>query len=174
MAMQPQEWTLAGLAVELPTSYRQISKLLSDVAPSSVEGRSKRFRMADVVAALIANAVAGKTDDQARLLKARADQAVMETERLSGTLVPAEDVGRVFEDVGVRFRQRMLVVPTKTAPLVATESEVDVCYKIIETLVHEALNELASTDVQIGRGRRDGKANGEAISGGRSTAGPDG
>lgn len=84
-----------------------------------------------------------------RLMTAKADIAEAEAKRLAGALVPVDDVARVWSDAVTRFRQRSLAIPSKTAPLVAVETEPDACQDIVETFVHEALAELAATEVRI-------------------------
>jgi hypothetical protein len=86
-----------------------------------------------------------------RLLGARADIAEYEAKRLAGFLVPADEVEKVWVEAVSRFRRRMLAIPTKAAPLLAVESEPDACQAIVEAAIHEALAELAATDVSVER-----------------------
>ncbi len=41
----------------------------------------------------------------------------------------------------------MLAIAHKAAPLVAVETDTDVCHRIIETLVYEALEELSNVEI---------------------------
>ena len=61
-----------------------------------------------------------------------------------------------------RFRQRSLSVAPKAAPLVAVETATEACHEIIETFIHEALAELAATEVVVvdESGEDNGAANG--------------
>lgn len=85
--------------------------------------------------------------DKARLLKARADIAVMEAERLNGTLVAVGDVSRVWMDMIGRTKARMRSIPPKVAPLVSLETDVELNRLTLESHIDEALNELSDTPV---------------------------
>ena len=49
MAMQPSTYSLNALSVELGIDRRTLAKRLADVPPAEVRGRSKRWRMQDVL-----------------------------------------------------------------------------------------------------------------------------
>jgi len=96
----------------------------------------------------IAGDVAGGTPaDKERLVKAKADIAEMEADRMRGNLVPADEADEAWQPVAMAVRQRCLAIPTKTAPLVAVETSIAACKDIIETFVKEALAEIASLDI---------------------------
>jgi phage terminase Nu1 subunit (DNA packaging protein) len=90
----------------------------------------------------------GEASDRARLIKARADIAEMEAQRLAEDLVSVGDVERATADMVARFRARSLAIPSKAAPMVAMEETTEACHEIIETFVHEALAELSVTAVE--------------------------
>jgi len=96
------------------------------------------------------DASGGEADDKRRLAKAKADIAEFEAQRLSEELVPVDEVEKTWSDIMSRVRARSLSVASKAAPLVAMETEQDVCFEIIETFIHEALAELAATEVEGG------------------------
>jgi len=148
MTMMPQEWSISALSVELDMTRRTIAKRIADVPPSSGEGRTKKYRLADVMASLIASEASGKMNDQARLLKARADAAEFEVQRLHGTMVPAAEVEAAWHVIAGRFKQRILAIPTRIAPLAAVETEVDACHEIADVFCREALAELAATQIE--------------------------
>jgi len=52
MSMQPQTWSISGLAVELGMDRRTLAKRLAHVPPVTGTGRRKRWRLADVLAEL--------------------------------------------------------------------------------------------------------------------------
>lgn len=87
------------------------------------------------------------TEHKRRLMKARADIAEFEAQRLAGELVPVDQVEKVWTEIVSRFRQRALAVSPKAAPLTAVDPTTEGCAEIIETYINEALAELASTDV---------------------------
>ena len=91
----------------------------------------------------------GGSDHKIRLLKARADIAEYEAERMAGELAPVEEVEKTWTAMVSRFRQRTLAVAPKAAPLVAVETDIETCHEIIETFIHEALAELAATSLSV-------------------------
>ena len=90
----------------------------------------------------------GEASDKARLMKARADIAEMEAQRLGEELVPVDDVESAAAEMVARFRARSISIPSKAAPMVAVETTTEACHEIIETFVYEALAELSLTPVE--------------------------
>jgi hypothetical protein len=105
--------------------------------------------------------------NKGRLLKARADIAEMEAERLAGDLAPVDQIEKAWTEIVARFRQRSLSVAPKAAPLVAVETTTEACHEIIETYIHEALAELAATPV-VGLAEPDKGGDGDDEDGGTS------
>lgn len=93
--------------------------------------------------------MAGEPEHKTRLLKARADLAEMEAGKLAGELLPADQVADAWAAVAARFRQRVLAIPPKAAPLVAVQGDTETCRKLIGTLIHEALEEIATAPVIV-------------------------
>jgi hypothetical protein len=83
---------------------------------------------------------------RARLYKEKADKAAMENDLMRGTLHEASAIASVMNEMLAAFRQRVLAIPTKTAPLTADCTSPVECYAIIETECHQALSELADYD----------------------------
>ena len=71
----------------------------------------------------------GDGDHKTRLLKARADIAEYEAERMAGELAPVEEIEKAWTDMVSRFRQRSLSVAPKAAPMVAVETATDAATK---------------------------------------------
>jgi phage terminase Nu1 subunit (DNA packaging protein) len=108
-----------------------------------------------------------------RLTKARADIAEMEVERLSGSLIDVSSVEHAWQMAGARFRQRILSIPHKVAPIVAAEDDIDTCHALLEEHCHEALRELANADVESEEGSVD-EPDAEAAEGDLAAAAIDG
>jgi len=86
-------------------------------------------------------------DDRARLMKAKADIAQFEAERLSGQMLLREDVDAAVTGAFARVRARMIGIPSKVAPLVAAEENPAEVEGTIRRAVYDALNELADTSI---------------------------
>jgi phage terminase Nu1 subunit (DNA packaging protein) len=83
-----------------------------------------------------------------RLSKAKADLADIEARHAAGKYLPIELVSSTWLDGVIRVRQRLLAIPQRAAPELATETSPAVCSKILEMLIHEALNELTSCSAE--------------------------
>lgn len=151
MTTYPVE-TIAKLLVLTERRVQQLAR--EGILPKAEHGR---YELAPVVQAYIKylrdRAIGADTpgedgDHKRRLMKARADIAEFEAQRLSGDLVPVDQVEKTWTDIVANFRQRMLSVATKAAPLVVVETSIDAACDIIEALIHEGLAELAATSVE--------------------------
>jgi len=76
MAYVAKDWSISALSVELGMDRRTLGKRMAGVEPVRVSGKSKFYRMADVVRALVsAQTVSGDSAfEKSRLDRLRADQ----------------------------------------------------------------------------------------------------
>lgn len=95
-------------------------------------------------------------DDKARLLKAKADIAQYEAERLSGQSLAREDVDAAVVSAFARVRARMVGLPSKIAPMVAAEDNPAEIEGTIRKAVYDALRELSETSIADLRGDDSG------------------
>jgi hypothetical protein len=88
----------------------------------------------------------GSSYDEARTRKTNAEAQIaeIELEKVRGELVPAEDVVTAWNDVLGALKSKLMSIPTKGAPILATEAQAGVCQKILEDLITEALEELSN------------------------------
>ena len=84
--------------------------------------------------------------EKVRLTKANADKAELEVAVLSGSLIPEETVRTVWGYILNAFRQKVLSIPTKTAPRLLNISDLKVVESALRTACFEALAELAEYD----------------------------
>lgn len=143
--------TIAKLLLLTDRRVQQLAK--EGVLPRGERGR---YELVPVVQSYIkylkdraigADMPGDEGDHKRRLLKARADIAEMEAERLAGDLVPVDQVEKSWVEITSRVRQRMLAVAPKAAPIAAVETSAEACHEVIETFIHEGLAELAATPV---------------------------
>lgn len=154
MSSPKQTYPVAVIAQLLDLTPRRVNQLSAEgIIPKSERGRWELVpAVKGYIRYLRDKAIKGDVggDESAhkqRLLKARADIAEMEAERLSGELVSANAVEKAWTDIVARFRVRILAIPPKAAPLVLGEQSTDAIHATIESLVHEALAELAATPI---------------------------
>lgn len=93
----------------------------------------------------------GGSYDEARTRKVHAEAQIAELElaKVKGELVIAEDVVKAWEDVLGALKGKLLNIPAKAAPVVASESDAGNCQIICEDLINEALEELSNYDPKI-------------------------
>lgn len=118
-------------------------------------GRPSTFNTADVIAWRLAGAAKVQGDDDVSLVDARRRRAVaqahlaeMDAARQSGKLLPREDVTAAVIGAFSRVRTRLLVIPSKVAPLVAPMKAPKECEGTIRKAIYEALRELADTKIK--------------------------
>ena len=82
-------------------------------------------------------------DEKARLVKAQADKAELEAARLREELIEVEQVEATWIRLVMHLRQALLALPRRLAPQVITAQNIQEAEHMLETVIHEALTELA-------------------------------
>ena len=95
--------------------------------------------------------IIGSSYDEARTRKMNADAEIAEMElaKIRQELCSTQDVIKAWSDVLNACRAKFLALPTKIAPLLATEDDAAVVKDILEQQIHEALAEMANYDPTI-------------------------
>jgi|TARA_R100000231_G_scaffold104750_1_gene77645 hypothetical protein len=86
---------------------------------------------------------------RARKVAAEAQIAELELAKVQGELVIAEDVVSAWADTLAGLKAKLVSIPSKAAPIVASDDSAGGCQKVIEDLVREALEELSNYDPKI-------------------------
>jgi phage terminase Nu1 subunit (DNA packaging protein) len=138
--------TLAEVSALFGKSSRWISELRAKGAMPE-DGASLR----EYVAAWASHNAgsSGKAIDghKARLAAQKADQAEIITAQLRAELLPRAGVTTAVQSAFARVRGKLLGLPSKIAPQIASLKSVVTIEEAISELVHEALAELAATVV---------------------------
>ena len=94
--------------------------------------------------------------DQEKLLKERAIRQKLEIELalLRGEVFHADAVEKVYGDMLIRFKTKLLAMPSALAPQLADISDPTRVQKIIKDQVYMALNEFASYTPELFAERR--------------------
>ena len=140
------------VAALLGMTTRRVRQLAGDgIIPRAARGR---FRLIAAVQGYCRYLISlggepgGELDaDRRRLLRAKADLAEMEADRMRGTAIPTDEVDEAWQPLAVVARQRLLGVPTKAAPVVASEADPAACHRIIAALIKDALSELPDQEM---------------------------
>ena len=75
-----------------------------------------------------------------------ADLKQMELKKAAGELIEINEIKDAWTDVLANLRSKLLAIPVKLAPIVQNETNVRSIEKVIETHLHEAMNELSEYD----------------------------
>jgi phage terminase Nu1 subunit (DNA packaging protein) len=86
---------------------------------------------------------------RSRLTKAKADIAEIEAEAMKGKFHEAGAVEAVWADMLMNARSKMLAIPSKLAPKLRKETEIQAIKDALEKAIHECLHELAEYDPDI-------------------------
>lgn len=112
---------------------------------------SNRDRLPSQRASTTGGVLLGSDYDVARTRKMEADAAIAEIELMKAQklLVKADDVEKVWSSILFAVRAKLLAIPSKTAPVLALESDMAVIKDILDNAVAEALGELSGYDPAI-------------------------
>ena len=97
----------------------------------------------------------GSTYDEARTRKVNAEAEISELElaKVRSQLVVAEDVEKAWTDTLSNLKAKLTNIPSKAAPIVASETEAGIVQAILADLINEALEELSTYDPAISASR---------------------
>ena len=84
-----------------------------------------------------------------KLLKAKAEIAEIEKQRATGELIPKEEVKRTWLELIHKIKQKLLSIPNKVAPVVATVKNISEIKLILQDKLYEALYEITSDDRSV-------------------------
>ena len=87
------------------------------------------------------------TQEKALLAKRQRERIELELAQTRGGLISVKLVKEEWEKLISASRARLLVIPTKLAPLIFTLKSIPEIKEVIENVIHEALRELARTEV---------------------------
>lgn len=97
----------------------------------------------------------GSTYDEARTrkLNAEAEIAELELAKVRNQLVLVEDVVKAWTDTLSNLKSKMTSIPSKAAPIVASETEIGIVQEILTDSINEALEELSNYDPKVSAAR---------------------
>jgi phage terminase Nu1 subunit (DNA packaging protein) len=90
---------------------------------------------------------AALTAERARLARLQGDAQEMKNAEQRGELLPRDEVTAAVVAAFTRVRARLLALPTRAAPLVASKRSLPEIKALLTELVYEALRELSETRV---------------------------
>ena len=141
---------------EVAALFGKSSRWISDLRASG-EMPADGATVADFVAAwgsycgARAGGAGGKSIDmhKARLAAEKADEAAMKNAQRRGEMLPRTVVTLAVQGAFARVRAKLVALPSKAAPAIASMRSAVPVEKKLRELVHEALAELAVTVVEV-------------------------
>jgi phage terminase Nu1 subunit (DNA packaging protein) len=85
---------------------------------------------------------------QARLYKAKADQAEMERDKRRGELVETDEVGELLAMAVSITRNRLLAIPSRLAPRMIGIKSAPAAKDLLDAAINEAMKDLYNTNVK--------------------------
>lgn len=118
-----------------------------DVEPVEKRGRESLYYLPDIIEwrlnrDLTLDGGSNLQAERARLAAAQADKTEIEVEILRGKVFKAEQIERAWTDMIANCRSRLIVIPTKLAPILSAEKDQKKIESSIRDAVFDALNEL--------------------------------
>lgn len=101
MALTAQHWTISGISTELKIDRRTIGSLIDEnnMAPSKTTGKTKYYRMADIVAALTGGQKLDLQQEKAMESRERRRKLERENDIEERKVIPHETVVDVLQQV---------------------------------------------------------------------------
>lgn len=87
-----------------------------------------------------------KEKEQAEHEQIKKKISILKLRRLKRELHEADDVEEFLTDMLMNFKNRLLSIPQKVAPLVISEEDINVVIGVLEKEIFEALDELSEYD----------------------------
>ncbi len=89
-------------------------------------------------------------EERAALVHAKRKKEELELMQLDGEMHSADDIERVITGMLVKFKSRLMAIPSKAAPVLAEMRDREKIFYRLKSYIDEALNELADYDSLFG------------------------
>jgi len=150
----PQSYPVSAIAQLLKITERRIQQLVHDgILPRPEKGNYDAIDCVHAYIDYLRRLVAGSgelslTDERTRLTKFQADREDLELQKAKGRLIDSRKAKAAWGEVITATRQRLLGLPSRLAPIVATSQSIPEIKQRLETAIHEMLNEFANPDLE--------------------------
>ena len=148
MAYKPTEMTASQIQTELGIDGRKLGQFLARIKPIRENGKFKYYLIQDVIEIIYKNKtnVVPIDEIKKKKLQAEAELAELEVEKEKGSLIPVKHIERQWANLVIACKSKLLSIPTKLAPIMATETDINVCKNMMEEQINLALSELSKGD----------------------------
>jgi hypothetical protein len=145
MAYKPRELTASQIQTELGIDGRKLGQFLARVKPISERGKFKYYLLQDVVDVIYKknNKLIPIDEIKKKKLQAETDLAELELEKERGNVIEVKLIERQWSNLVIGCKSKLLSIPTKLAPILANETDINLVKNIIEQTINQALLELS-------------------------------
>jgi len=154
----PQTYPISAISQLLKLTERRVQQLVKDgILPRPVKGEYDAIGCVHGYIGYLKKLAMGNgelslTDERTRLTKYQADLAEIELKKAHGELLNTKEAMTQWSEVVMSCKQRLLGLPTRLAPIIATTQSIPEIKERIEHAIHEVLNEFTNPDLsQIAR-----------------------
>lgn len=151
--------SLSELMVLTDLSPKTLNKRLGDIEPIDGAFKSKLYPLKKAVQAIYVIGIDSVTEldisqkrEEIRLTSARASKIEMENAVREKKLVPADDAINAYSDHVIKFKSKLLAIPSKAAHLLASILEPAQIQEALTQMIHEALDELSDSSFSANGG----------------------
>jgi len=138
-----QKFTANGIRSELGISGYKLNDTLAKVESVGEDRGHKLYLMKDVVKALYENKTISLDEARKRKLSAEAELQELEQKKQKGILIPLELIEQQWSSIVHNKKKKLRSIPNKLAPILAVESNIEVCKNLLNKEIHLALDELS-------------------------------
>jgi hypothetical protein len=148
MAYKPSEMTASQIQTELGIDGRKLGQYLARINPIRENGKFKYYLIQDVIEAIYKNKsnIVPIDELKKKKLNAEAELAELEVEKEKGSLIPVKYIERQWANLVIACKSKLLSIPTKLAPVLANETDINICKNMMEEQINQALMELSKGD----------------------------
>ena len=145
MAYKPSELTASQIQTELGIDGRKLGQFLARVKPVTERGKFKYYLLQDVIDVIYKknNKLIPIDEIRKKKLQAETELAELVLEKERGNVIPVNLVERQWQNLVVNCKSKLLSIPTKLAPILANETDINYIKNIIEQTINESMIELS-------------------------------
>ncbi|MEA5083282.1 MAG: hypothetical protein VB018_03915 [Lachnospiraceae bacterium] len=143
-------YTTKAVAAFLGLSERRIRQLKTDGIIKEYKNGSGLYDLRGATQMYIAflkkgsdNDVVDYNSEKAKLIRAKRQNEELQLRSRQKELHEAADIERLLSTMIINFKSRLMAIPAKLAPLLATKTDKSEIFKIIKSATDEALKELS-------------------------------
>lgn len=149
---------VAAVAQLLKLTERRVQQLVrDDILPRPVKGLYEPVACVHAYIDYLKKQISGAgeislTDERTRLTKFQADLAEIELAKARGELVQSKRAMTAWGEVVQALRQKLLAIPTRLAPVLASSKSTAQTKEKLEESIYEVLNECTNPNLlKLGR-----------------------